>query len=255
MLHAAFLEWLKAIAGLSIALATIHGVERFLSGRPEPASLSRRQAFNLLSMISWSLALYISWPFMFVMLRFTPPLANLSTGKGHVALSIACVVWLDLVQYGVHRALHVCGPLWRIHQLHHSDVMVDATTGVRHNLLEPIVGASVQGAFVVCVGMPASAILAYAILCHLQAMLSHAEIRFAVGGETFLRPILITPTLHRVHHICCPAGEAKNFGVLFPWWDRLFGTYSDMQFEEPEPRFGIYSEPNVAREAAAGAAV
>ena len=38
----------------------------------------------------------------------------------------------------------------------------------------------------------------------------------------WLEPMLITPRLHRLHHV--PATSAYNFGVFLSLWNRLGGT-------------------------------
>ena len=51
-----------------------------------------------------------------------------------------------------------------------------------------------------------------------------------VGGETldrYLRLIVVTPDMHRVHHSIEDDETNSNFGFNLPWWDRLFGTYRD----------------------------
>jgi sterol desaturase/sphingolipid hydroxylase (fatty acid hydroxylase superfamily) len=36
----------------------------------------------------------------------------------------------------------------------------------------------------------------------------------------------VTPGLHRLHHSIDPRDHDRNFGQLFSWWDRVFGTYT-----------------------------
>jgi alkylglycerol monooxygenase len=43
----------------------------------------------------------------------------------------------------------------------------------------------------------------------------------------FVEKILITPSLHRVHHGKNPLFIDKNYGLTFSIWDRLFGTYQE----------------------------
>ena len=43
--------------------------------------------------------------------------------------------------------------------------------------------------------------------------------------DRFLRLIVVTPDMHRVHHSVLPEETNSNFGFNFPWWDRLLGTY------------------------------
>src|ERR1044071_8648133 len=43
---------------------------------------------------------------------------------------------LDLAIYWQHRAFHQIGWLWPLHRVHHSDIELDTTTGVRFHLGE-----------------------------------------------------------------------------------------------------------------------
>ena len=53
----------------------------------------------------------------------------------------------------------------------------------------------------------------------------HANARIPARLDTGLRFLLVTPDMHRVHHSALPAETDSNYGVVVPWWDRLFGTY------------------------------
>lgn len=40
-----------------------------------------------------------------------------------------------------------------------------------------------------------------------------------------MRILCFTPDLHRIHHSLEISEQGRNFGELFPLWDRLFRTY------------------------------
>jgi sterol desaturase/sphingolipid hydroxylase (fatty acid hydroxylase superfamily) len=44
-------------------------------------------------------------------------------------------------------------------------------------------------------------------------------------ADALLRPVLVTPDMHRVHHSTDNAEANSNFGFNLAIWDRLFGTY------------------------------
>ena len=74
----------------------------------------------------------------------------------------------------------------------------------------------------------------------------HANIAAPRSVDGLLRRFLITPDMHRIHHSAEKAEQNTNFGVVFPWWDRIFGTYA------PEPAAGqekmTFGIPTIARE-------
>ena len=74
-------------------------------------------------------------------------------------------------------------------------------------------------------GAPALAVLVFEVLLNATAMFNHANVRLPVGLDGWLRLIVVTPDMHRVHHAVIPAETNSNFGFNLPWWDRMFGTY------------------------------
>jgi len=57
-----------------------------------------------------------------------------------------------------------------------------------------------------------------------------------VGKLGWLEHILITPSLHGVHHASDKKYLDKNFGDVFTFWDKLFGTFQE---EEEAPHYGL----------------
>ena len=57
-----------------------------------------------------------------------------------------------------------------------------------------------------------------------------------IGKLPWIEGIMDTPSAHRVHHGINPHYIDKNFGGVFIFWDRLFGTYQE---EVEEPVYGI----------------
>lgn len=58
-------------------------------------------------------------------------------------------------------------------------------------------------------------------------MFNHGNIRLPEQIDRYLRLLVVTPDMHRVHHSLIIRETNSNFGFNFPWWDRLFGTYRD----------------------------
>ncbi len=59
----------------------------------------------------------------------------------------------------------------------------------------------------------------------------------AFDGAAVLGSLLIlavAPQSHRIHHSVDPRHHAKNFGVVFSFWDRLMGTQWHDHTEYPD---------------------
>lgn len=148
------------------------------------------------------------------------------------------VLALDLTGWAVHRAMHKVGPLWRVHRVHHSDLRFDSSLGFRFHPVELAVMATVNAAVVMALGLPLEAVLLSGVITTLHNFFGHANASPTFNVERRLRPWLITPDLHRVHHSARMADSMRNFGIVFSWWDRLAGTYRAPMAKSPSA-FGL----------------
>jgi len=137
----------------------------------------------------------------------------------------AAVIALDLVIYIQNVLFHAVPVLWRLHRMHHADLDFDVTTGARFHPLEILASAGVKLAAVAVLGPSALAVLVFEVLLSATAMFNHGNVRVPVAADRWLRRLVVTPDMHRVHHSAVPAETSRNFGFCLPWWDRLFGTY------------------------------
>jgi sterol desaturase/sphingolipid hydroxylase (fatty acid hydroxylase superfamily) len=151
-------------------------------------------------------------------------LFNVIEAPGWVAVIVSIVV-LDLVIYLQHVMFHAVPALWRLHRMHHADLEFDVTTGLRFHPVEIILSMGIKLAVVMALGPPAVAVLIFEVLLNTTAMFNHSNIRLPMLVDRFLRLIVVTPDMHRVHHSIIPEETNSNFGFNLPWWDRLLGTY------------------------------
>ena len=141
-----------------------------------------------------------------------------------LAIPVA-VVLLDLAIYFQHVTFHAVPALWRLHRVHHTDLDFDVTTGARFHPIEILISTLIKMAAVAAIGAPAVAVLAFEVMLNATAMFNHANARLPVVLDRWLRLLLVTPDMHRVHHSVVYNEANSNFGFNLPWWDRLFGTY------------------------------
>ena len=158
-------------------------------------------------------------------------LFNVAALPAWLATVVALFV-LDLAIYLQHRIFHYVPVLWRMHQMHHSDVDVDVTTGARFHPLEILLSLGIKFLVIVPMGAPPLAVLLFEIGLNATSMFNHSNVRVAPGIERVLRWLVVTPDVHRVHHSVVRRETDSNFGFNFPWWDRVFGTY------RPQPEAG-----------------
>lgn len=138
---------------------------------------------------------------------------------------LATLTALDLAIYAQHVAMHKVPLLWRLHRVHHADVDVDVTTGVRFHPIEYLGSLGLKVALVAALGAPVGAVILFEIVLNATSMFNHANLRLSPRLDRLVRLLLVTPDMHRVHHSIDRREADHNYGFNVPWWDRLFRTY------------------------------
>ena len=143
-------------------------------------------------------------------------------------LSVAALIGflaLDLAIYLQHVVFHKVPVLWRLHRMHHADLDIDVTTGVRFHPLEILISLFIKMAVILVLGIPVVAVILFEVLLNVTSMFNHSNVSMPAWLDRVLRFIVVTPDMHRVHHSILRRETDSNFGFNLPWWDRLFGTY------------------------------
>jgi sterol desaturase/sphingolipid hydroxylase (fatty acid hydroxylase superfamily) len=140
---------------------------------------------------------------------------------------VFAVVALDLVIWLQHVMVHAVPALWRLHRVHHADLDYDLTTGARFHPLEILLSMLIKFAAILVIGPPVAAVVIFEVLLNATAMFNHGNVRLPLRLDQWLRLVLVTPDMHRVHHSVEDDETNSNFGFNLSIWDRLFGTYRD----------------------------
>jgi sterol desaturase/sphingolipid hydroxylase (fatty acid hydroxylase superfamily) len=156
-----------------------------------------------------------------------------------VALPVTILV-RTFAQYAFHVLSHKIPLLWRLHRVHHCDEHLDATSTLRNHPLELIASGIFVGAIVAISGLSPAVLIAYESIEALLNLLAHANIRLIPAIERVARAVFfITPAVHRIHHSARQEETDSNYGAVFSFWDRVFGTYRDKAAESGTFRFGL----------------
>jgi sterol desaturase/sphingolipid hydroxylase (fatty acid hydroxylase superfamily) len=154
---------------------------------------------------------------------------------------ITSLLIMDFLAYLLHVLGHKIGVLWRLHQIHHSDNHFDASTGLRH---QPLEGAINLCLLIVCyaaLGLPLVVIAIYGMTFAAHSVFSHANVAIPPRVDRWLRLVIVTPDLHRVHHSVDPQQYNSNYGQILPWWDWMFGTLRTVSVEQQmKLNFGVH---------------
>jgi sterol desaturase/sphingolipid hydroxylase (fatty acid hydroxylase superfamily) len=146
-------------------------------------------------------------------------------GLPYWAAVAAGVIALDLLIYAQHVVFHHVPWLWRVHRMHHADLDIDVTTGVRFHPIEILLSLAIKIVGVVALGVPALGVVIFEVLLNATSMFNHSNVALPPRIEPIARWLVVTPQMHQVHHSIERAETDSNFGFNLPWWDRLFGTY------------------------------
>jgi sterol desaturase/sphingolipid hydroxylase (fatty acid hydroxylase superfamily) len=146
---------------------------------------------------------------------------------------LAALLVLDALRWLMHRALHRVPLLWRLHRVHHSDVRFDVTTGVRFHPIEIALSMAIKLAVIAALGAPPAAVVVFEILLSCGSLFTHADLALPPRVERVLRALVVTPTMHRVHHSVVQDETDSNFAFNLSVWDRLFGSYREAPRADP----------------------
>ncbi len=135
------------------------------------------------------------------------------------------VLVLDLVVYLQHAMFHTMPLLWRLHMMHHADLDIDVSTGLRFHPIEIAISMVIKMTVIAALGPSAFTVILFEVILNGTAMFNHGNLRLPLALDRAFRLLVVTPDMHRVHHSVAIRETNSNFGFNFPWWDRLFGTY------------------------------
>ncbi|MFY0626940.1 MAG: sterol desaturase family protein [Reichenbachiella sp.] len=139
---------------------------------------------------------------------------------------IAGILLLDSIgAYAVHFVVHKVKWMWGFHVIHHSDLNVDVTSGLRHHPGEMIFRMTFTIMAVLITGAPMGIIMLYQSLSALFTHFTHANVSAFGPLDKPLSYIFVTPNMHKVHHHYKLPWTDTNFGNIFSFWDRIFGTF------------------------------
>ncbi len=141
-----------------------------------------------------------------------------------------------LLQYAIHYVSHKVRFFWCLHEVHHSAVNMNVTTGLRTSVFDVI---SLEMSYIVMplIGCHPIIYFMFYIVNKLWGTFIHISDNI-IKHIPIIDKILVSPAAHHIHHACNIPYLDKNYGELVPWYDKLFGTYAT----EKEPlRYGTLS--------------
>ncbi|MDH2309694.1 sterol desaturase family protein [Methylobacterium brachiatum] len=157
-----------------------------------------------------------------------------------VLFTLTMLLAYDLSYYLYHTAQHRYPFLWELHKVHHSAEVMIGITKDRVHPLDELMNRAWDGVIPgICFGIWSLLALnpveltVFGINVYIMRnilmmdFVRHTHFKISFGR---LNAVILCPHWHQLHHSTAPQHYDKNFGLLFSFWDRLFGT-----LHVPEP--------------------
>ena len=150
--------------------------------------------------------------------------------EGTLLVYVLSFIAIDFAGYCMHRLSHIMNYFWNYHVIHHSSEEFNLPCALRQSISDTL---SIYAIFLIpaaLIGLPPKVI---AIISPIHLFLQFWYHTRHIPKLGFLEYILVTPSIHRVHHAINKEYLDKNLSQIFIIWDRLFGTYQEELDEVP----------------------
>jgi sterol desaturase/sphingolipid hydroxylase (fatty acid hydroxylase superfamily) len=133
---------------------------------------------------------------------------------------------LDAWIYVWHRLNHVVPLLWRFHEVHHLDETLDASSGLRFHFGEVLLSSVARAGIIIVLAVPLKHVVIFEVVLALAALFHHSNLRLPAWLEVPLSYVIVTPSIHWVHHHAVRADTDSNYATVLSIWDHIFRSRS-----------------------------
>jgi sterol desaturase/sphingolipid hydroxylase (fatty acid hydroxylase superfamily) len=151
---------------------------------------------------------------------------DLGAGLG---AAVATVFAWDFIYYWNHRLQHQARYLWAIHVVHHSSERYNLSTALRQPVADSL-GTFVPNGALCLIGLRPQLVEQARGINLIYQFWIHTDVIRRLG---WFEKVFNTPSHHRVHHGRNPRYIDRNHGSILIIWDKLFGTFTEEDPEEP----------------------
>lgn len=209
----------------------IIGAEIIISQSQKLKIYSSKEVFTNLYLMTLNMLLDVLLRGVTFGLLYFFYLNSISLAPSGIKYWIVLILFVDFMFYWLHRIDHTVRFFWAVHVTHHSSREFNLTTGFRSSVFQPLYRFIYFIPIALFGFHPLDIFVVYAF-AQIYGILIHTQL---VGDLGILEYILVTPSHHRVHHASNVIFLDKNMGMMFIFWDKIFGTYkneSDLTTEQ-----------------------
>ena len=156
---------------------------------------------------------------------------------GWPALIVDLLV-LDFWIYLWHRANHLLPILWRFHIVHHLDETLDTSTGLRFHVGEVLISSLVRAGVILALNIPLQTVIIFETMIGLAALFHHSNLSLPASLERLVSRIIVTPSIHWIHHHAIHQDTDSNYSTVLSIWDVILRTRSTTE-RTPELPIGV----------------
>ncbi|MCW5924485.1 MAG: sterol desaturase family protein [Saprospiraceae bacterium] len=156
------------------------------------------------------------------------------------------VFCIDLTYYFSHRLAHTWELFWRLHRVHHSDIIMDSSTTYRFHPLDAILDNLATVTAAVIFGLDGTILIFWLILYMPLLVLHHTSFIMPSWFDRTFGKIIVSPNFHKIHHHQEQRFTDSNYGLIFIFWDKLFKTYKEIPVSEI--KYGLSEFDNPVRQ-------
>ncbi|RWX00428.1 sterol desaturase family protein [Flavobacterium cerinum] len=145
---------------------------------------------------------------------------------------VALILATDFVWYWYHRLGHEVNLFWAAHIVHHQSEEFNLTASARITTIQALI-RTVFWCVLPLIGFHPKMVITMLLVHGAYSFFTHTQVLKRIK---WLEHVFITPSLHGVHHASDEKYLDKNYGDMFVFWDKMFGTF---QPEEEKPKYGL----------------
>lgn len=145
---------------------------------------------------------------------------------------ILLILVTDLVWYWYHRLGHQVNFLWAAHIVHHQSEEFNFTVSARITVFQALI-RNLFWCVIPLLGFHPVMVITILIVHGAYSFFTHTQL---IKKSKWLEYVFVTPSIHGIHHASDDKYLDKNYGDVFVFWDKLFGTF---QSEEEAPKYGL----------------
>jgi sterol desaturase/sphingolipid hydroxylase (fatty acid hydroxylase superfamily) len=202
--------------------------QRFPAAQSAHATRARIAVNLTLGLLVFALSPLIQWVTVGV-LAGVHPIIDLIAMFGPISGLILQLLILDLWTYSLHRAYHRVPAMWRLHAPHHLDQHLDVTSAVRFHVGEILWSSLLRLIPLLLFGISFQTNLLFGAILTGCALFHHSNVRLPPRFERVVSLLIVTPSIHWVHHHAVRRDTDANYASILSIWDRIFGSFSPTQ--------------------------